>query len=101
MGMWDDEFESEVGRTIYQSRYRPNLKGNPMRVSKQWMANLRWARDHCDSLVRVVVLRAEDVKASPRAVKSCYPDDSLLMRIVHLDNKTGAFRAERVTLIGS
>jgi hypothetical protein len=101
VGMWDDEFESQEGRTIYQSRYRTKLKGNPMRANKQWIANLKWARRHCDSEVRVVVLRAEDVEANPRTVMSCYPDDSLLMRITHFDTKTGAFRAEQVKLVGS
>ena len=94
VAMWEDEFERQSDRIIYQSQYRPILRGKLRRISNQWIANLKWARNHCDSLVRVVIIQAEDAQANPRTIKFCYPDDSLIMRITHLDTETGAIRAE-------
>jgi hypothetical protein len=94
VAMWEDEFERQSDRIIYQSRYRPIFKGRLRPISNQWITNLKWARNHCDSLVRVVIIQADDVQANPRTIKFCYPDNSLVMRITHLDTETGAFRAE-------
>jgi hypothetical protein len=94
VAMWEDEFERHGDRILYQSRYRPIFKGKLRRISKQWIANLKWARRNCDCLVRVVIIQADDVQASTRTIKFCYPDDSLIMRITHLDIETGVFRAE-------
>jgi hypothetical protein len=41
-----------------------------------------------------VIIQADDVQANTRTIKFCYPDDSLIMRITHLDIETGVFRAE-------
>lgn len=56
------------------------------------LENLKWARDHCDGLFRVVITVAKDEKAHPREIAECYPRD-LLMRLVDLDEATGEFRA--------
>jgi hypothetical protein len=94
VAMWEDEFERHGDRIMYQSRYRPIFKGKLQRISNQWIANLKWARNHCNGLVRVVIIQAEDVQANPRTIKLCHPDNSLVMRITHLDTETGVFRAE-------
>ena len=94
VGMWEDEIERHGDRIMYQSRYQPIFKGNLRRISTQWIANLKWSCRHCDRLVRVVIIQADDVEANPRTIKFCYPDDSLIMRIIHLDIETGLFRAE-------
>jgi hypothetical protein len=94
--MWDDEFGREGNRITYQTQYRPALKGKSRSIESEWVANLTWARTHCDGIVRVVVLAAEDVNANPRTIQYCYPDDSLIMRITHLDVRSGVLRAESV-----
>ena len=83
-------------RIVYKSRYKPRLKGKVRGVDSELMANLKWARDHCFGLIRVVMLAAEDVTAEPRKIVCCYPDDSLVMRITGFDNRTRTFRAESV-----
>lgn len=93
VAMWEDEIVRQDSRITYQSRFGPALKGRSQRVSKQWVAHLKWAISHCNSCVRVVVLAAEDAQASPRVIRSCYPDDSLIMQITDFDPKTGFFRA--------
>jgi hypothetical protein len=96
VAMWEDEISRIGDRLIYESRYRPDLKGKLRGADSEWIANLKWARAHCDNQVRVVVVAAKDVKAEPRTILYCYPDDSVIMRITHLDTRTGAFRAESV-----
>jgi hypothetical protein len=93
VAVWEDELVQEQRRLIYQSRFAPALKGKTRRVSQQWIAHLKWAIAHCNSRLRVVVLTAEDTEANPRIVRSCYPDDSLVMQITDFDSRTGVFRA--------
>jgi hypothetical protein len=96
VAMWEDEVRREGDRVIYESRYRPTLKGKSRGVDSELIANLKWARDHCDGYVRVVILTAEDVTADPRKIRYCYADDSLIMRITEFDCRTRTFRAESV-----
>lgn len=94
VAMWEHKFDLRDTRKVYRSQYQPLLKGQRKGLSAQWIANLRWALDHCHGLVRVVVLQAEDVQGNPLVIKTCVPDDSLIMRITELDSKSGAFKAE-------
>jgi hypothetical protein len=96
VAVWDDELQREGDRVVYETRYRPTLKGKLRGVDSEWIANIKWARARCESLVRVVILTAEDAKANPRKVRYCYPDDSLITRITHFNNRTGELRAESV-----
>jgi hypothetical protein len=93
VAMWEDEFVRQDSRLTYQPPFAPTLKGKSQKVSQQWIAHLKWAISRCNSCVRVVVLTAEDAQANPRVVRSCYPDDSLVMRITEFNSKTGMFRA--------
>ena len=94
--MWDDELQREGDHVVYETRYRPTLKGKLRGVDSEWIANIKWARAHCQSQVRVVILTAVDAAANPRTVRYCYPDDSLIMRITHFNSLTGELRAESV-----
>jgi hypothetical protein len=93
VAMWEDEFVHHDGWVTYQSQSAPTLKGKSHRLSQQWIAHLRWAIAHCDGCIRVVIVTAEDPRADRRIVRSCYPDDSLIMQITEFDAKTGCFRA--------
>ena len=93
MAMWEDEIVRQNDRVTYQSRFGPPLRGKSQKVSMQWVTHLKWAINRCDSCVRVVVLTAEDMQATPRVVRSCYPDDALVMRITRFNAKTGCFQA--------
>jgi hypothetical protein len=93
VAMWEDEIVRQNDRVTYQSRFGPPLRGKSQKVSMQWVTHLKWAINRCDSCVRVVVLTAEDMQATPRVVRSCYPDDALVMRITRFNAKTGCFQA--------
>lgn len=92
MTMWEDEIDWDGPKAIYQSRARIRTRKRPGETER--IANLKWARDHCDGLVRVVRMTAQDVKANPRRIATCRPDDELVMRITALDEANGSFRAE-------
>jgi hypothetical protein len=94
MTLWRDEIGCHGDLLTYESRAKIRSK-KPS--SKERLANLRWARDNCDGLVRVVIVTAKDVKAERRSIADCFPVDQLVMRITHLDDETGAFRMESVT----
>jgi hypothetical protein len=97
VAIWEDEIRREGDRLIYESRYRPALKGKSRNADSELIANLKWARDHCAGLVRVVILTAEDVTAERRKIMYCYADDSLVMRITEFDCRARTFRAESVS----
>ena len=59
-------------------------------------ANIRWALDHLDGIVRVVIAKAVDTKAVPRKIAECFPQKSLTMRITEFDEAKGEFRAVAV-----
>jgi hypothetical protein len=93
VAMWEDEIVREGKRATYQSRFGPALKGNSKRISLQWIAHIEWAMAHCGGHINVVVLTAEDAQAHPRVIRSCCPDDGLVMQITRFDAKTGCFEA--------
>jgi hypothetical protein len=93
VAMWEDEIVREDKWATYHSRFGPTLKGKSQRVSLQWKTNLKWALEHCKGCVRVVVLTPEEMDANPRVIRSCYPDDDLIMQITDFDAKTGFFQA--------
>jgi hypothetical protein len=94
MTMWQDEIRKEGDLFVYESRPRAMEKKRAGATER--LANLIWARDHCDGLVRTVIATAKDIHADPRESIDWFPHNRLVMRITNLDEKTGAFRAESV-----
>ena len=100
MCMWQDEITRDGALMVYQSLTPRRGSLTPRRGevnrpgAKERLENLKWAREHCDGLARVVVMRANDTKAGPRSIAECFPHDKLVMRITHIDEATGEFRAE-------
>jgi hypothetical protein len=93
VAMWEDEIVRQDSQATYRSQFGPALKGKSRRVSLQWITHIKWAIARCKGCVRVVVLTAEEMQANPRVIRSCCPDDDLIMRITHFDAKTGIFQA--------
>jgi hypothetical protein len=95
--LWRDGLDYRAKPIVYDTFNRPDLHswidrpGNRERID-----NLMWATVHCDGLFRVVITVAEDVKANPRKIETCYPQDEWLMKITDFDEKTGEFRAVSV-----
>jgi hypothetical protein len=96
--LWEDEIHYD-GNTLVADMFgheRLHLwthrLGNRGRIQ-----DLAWARDRCDGLFRVVMTVAKDIKATPRSIARCYPQKTLVMKLIRLNEKTGEFRAESVS----
>jgi hypothetical protein len=64
--------------------------------NRERIDNLIWAREHCNSLFRVVITVAKDVTAYPREIEDCYPKDDWVMKLTDLNEETGEFRAVKL-----
>jgi hypothetical protein len=97
MTLWKDLIQYKDGKIFYDAfgrKYAPqwvSKLGNRERLEK-----LKWTRDHCDELFRVVIVVAKNVKASPRAIAQSYPQERMVMRLIELNEETGEFRAVNV-----
>jgi hypothetical protein len=93
--LWQDRFEP--GGAIYHVRnFDPayNYDGQP--GLKELMENLDHAITSCEGLVRVVIVRAKDANASPRAIAEAFPQEKLIMKVVELDKAAGTATLKRV-----
>jgi hypothetical protein len=61
--------------------------------NRERIENLKWARDHCDGLMKVVIIEAKDVNADVREIADCTVQRRMVMKLVDLDEETGEFRA--------
>lgn len=92
---WQDRFEK--GIDLYRSHTHLGEIGWQSRPGhNELIRNLAWARDNCDGVVRIIIAAPVDPKASPRAIKECFPRPDILMRIVSLDEVSGNFELERI-----
>jgi hypothetical protein len=71
-------------------RWKDQL-GNRERID-----NLNWARDHCDGVMRVVIIKAIDEGAASRRIAQSYPQKNMVMKLTRLDEDTGEFSAVNV-----
>lgn len=62
------------------------------------MQNLRWAIDHCDGWLKVIIAIAKDKSAKPRSIAECAPT-KMQVKVTHLNEKTGEFGLEAFGLL--
>ena len=93
LALWQHMFDYRSRPATYSTFGQSDAEklGNKERIE-----NLKWARDHCRGLFRVVILVVKDKKAERWEAAVRYPT-RLIMRLVELDETTGEFRAEVVT----
>jgi hypothetical protein len=91
--LWQDEFKRVDGKLSYE-RGPAWIEGSRRRPGhSELMENLRWALDHCDGWVRVIIAIAKNKNAHPRSISECFPS-KMQLRVTHLDQTTGAFAFE-------
>ena len=92
--LWEDEIEDD-GQTVRVDFFsHPKLEiWKEQRRNSTRRRHLKdvWSGDR---LFRVVMLRAKDVKAVPRATAARWPEESLIMTLEAFDPESGAFRAK-------
>lgn len=91
--IWRDQLNYKITPAVFScfgknSEAWSNRMGNTERIE-----NLIWARDNCGGRFRAVICEAEDVKANPREIRSCFPADNFAMQLTNLDEDTGEFSA--------
>lgn len=94
MTMWDDEIVWDGKVATYGSLPKKSTRNRPGESER--LENLKWALDHCDGIVRVVRMSATHKDPYTRKIAKCFPDDGLIMRVVHLDEKGRTFRARSI-----
>jgi hypothetical protein len=94
ISIWFDELDRRggAGALAYERVDMSDWADGP---GKRYLfEHLRWAFDHCNGTVRIVV-SVRDLNDRARTI-DCYPQPNLIMRITHLDTEAGAFRLEQV-----
>lgn len=91
--LWKDRLKTQNGTVVYDdigidTRAWRDRPGNKERID-----NLRWARDNCGGMFKAVITIAEDINAQPRAIRECFPQRNLNMKLTDFVEETGEFRA--------
>jgi len=97
MTFWKDLIDFAASPISYSTFDSPRLhlwKNKP--GNKERIENLKWARDHCDGLMKVVIIEAKDIHADSREIADCIVQRRMVMKLVELNEETGEFRAINV-----
>ncbi|UWU84924.1 hypothetical protein N2605_00215 [Bradyrhizobium yuanmingense] len=90
--LWRHEFGGPAGAMVYDKADSSNWKNSV--AKREFFAHLQLAVDHCDGIVRVVVVVCDP--AAPSRTIDCYPAPNVVMRVVALDTIRSTFRLEQV-----
>lgn len=90
---FQDEFRREGGRLVYSRPREAAIALSSSPGHRELTRNLIWARDNCDGELKAIVAIAKDRTSIPRSIAECSPS-KMKVRIVELDDETGAFRVE-------
>jgi hypothetical protein len=97
LALWSDRFRPKTLPLQYEDhRATPNQTWIDRPGNRERLDNLIWARDRCNGLFQVVMVRPKDRDSDPREVDESWPRDNVVMRIVNLNEHTGEFSAEMV-----
>jgi hypothetical protein len=97
LALWSDRFRWKDRPLTYDgSEPIDRDRWSASRGNQERLGNLRWARDNCDGLFRVVMVIAVDPAAVPRAIETCFPREDWMMRLTALDETSGEFQAIKI-----
>ncbi|MER9225791.1 hypothetical protein NKI39_09050 [Mesorhizobium sp. M0664] len=91
--LWQDEFKKSPGGRLVYERGPIWADSKTSRGHYELMENLRWALDHCDGWVKVIIAVAKDKNAKPRSIKECAPT-KMQVKVMQLDEGSGEFSLE-------
>ncbi|WLC16280.1 hypothetical protein [Bradyrhizobium diazoefficiens] len=92
VSLWRHEFGGPAGTMVYDKADSSDWKD--VAAKREFFRHLQWAVDHCEGIVRVVVV-VRDPSKPPRTI-DCYPAPNVIMRVVALDHVRSTFRLEQV-----
>ena len=87
---WKDQKVRRNGKLVYDTRHDPILPEWRDRLgNRERIRNLADARDHCEGFFRIVWTRTNDPSERVRKTVERYPDETLQMRLIELNERTG------------
>jgi hypothetical protein len=97
MTLWKDLINYKTNPISYSTFDRENLSVSIDKPgNRERLENLKWVRDHCDGLFRVIITTAKDVKADTREIEDAHFQARMIMKLVELREETGELRAVNV-----
>ena len=94
--LWDDSFDPAPGSTCSTFNDPGLPRWQNSRGNRDRLKNLKFSKEHCGGLFRVVVVTPKDRDAIPRAALKLWPHPTKVMRLTKLDEHTGEFSAVSV-----
>lgn len=92
VSIWEKDLTGGTGERVYDRTSWGDWYSGPGR--RYFFEDLAWARDNCGGIVRIVLSIRKEGDPERVSVADSYADQSLLMRVTHMDPETGAFRLE-------
>lgn len=92
VSLWRHEFDGPGGAMVYDKADSSDWKNGI--AKRDFFRNLQWAADHCQGIVRVVIVVRD--ASDPSRTMDCYPTPNVIMRVVALDTLRSTFRLEQV-----
>ncbi|MCW2205592.1 hypothetical protein M2227_007682 [Bradyrhizobium elkanii] len=93
MSFWQDEFKMEAGRMIYERSRWGDWSNGPGR--RECIKHLAWSMSRLGGKINVVISTRKWTENGYVRTDS-FARPGVIMRVVHLDPVTGAFRLEQV-----
>ncbi|MCK1297522.1 MULTISPECIES: hypothetical protein [unclassified Bradyrhizobium] len=92
VSLWRHEFGGPAGEMVYDKADSSDWKHGI--AKSEFFAHLQWAVDHCEGIVRVVIVVRDP--SDPSRTIDCYPAPNVIMRVIALDAVGSTFRLEQV-----
>jgi hypothetical protein len=96
VSLWQDQFKMIGGVLTYEHSPDVDWFKKDSLGQTELRENLIWARDNCDGIVSVVLVSARENGDGVRGVGISDPEDRYRMRLVSLDEESGAFTSEAI-----
>ncbi len=91
--LWQNEFSRKDGVTVYERSERGKWAKGP--GYRDFLAHLVWAKLHCNGVVRLIIA-IPNSSGTGKKIKECFPKEALRMRVVSVEETSGAFALEQV-----
>jgi hypothetical protein len=88
---WQDGFTNKDGKPMYHRVHQS--RGNGYR---ELVKHVKFAQDHCDGEMHVILAGAVDPQKTPRQIGWCEPREGIKLKIASFDAATGELWANVV-----
>jgi hypothetical protein len=91
--LWQDRIERRKGRYSYADDKELDAEWRRRPGHSARIRHLKHALDNLGGRFRTVIAKAEDTRASPRKIASCFPQSEVFWQLDSFDEESGAFTA--------